>query len=123
MAGIVYPLPSGTLVSTSSASFTKILLTLCFEGFYDLGNKQTSGDVFLLTFQYFLGLSVSERPSVISISYGSLESDSTSAQANSMCNAAQQLAAAGMTIVVGALLCSEFEGGVYDISRAESGED
>lgn len=60
----------------------------------------TQGDIFLLTFQYFLGIEVSSRPSVITISYGSLESDMTSDQAASMCNAAQQLTAAGMTIVV-----------------------
>lgn len=69
-------------------------------GFYDLGTAFTSGDIFLLTFQYFLGLSASSRPSVITISYGSLESDMTTSQATSMCTAAQQLTAAGMTIVV-----------------------
>ena len=56
--------------------------------------------MFLLTFQYFLGLAKSKRPSVITISYGSLEYGFTSAQANSMCTAAQQLSAQGMTIVV-----------------------
>ncbi|KAF8308704.1 subtilisin-like protein [Clavulina sp. PMI_390] len=78
-AGIIYPLPSQ---------------------FYDYGTSSTAGDIFLLTFQYFLGLAASSRPSVITISYGSLESAFTSSQATSMCNAAQQLAAAGMTIVV-----------------------
>lgn len=53
-----------------------------------------------MTFQYFLGLSASARPSVITISYGSLESGVTSAQAETMCNAAQQLTAQGTTIVV-----------------------
>lgn len=73
------------------------------SGFYDVGTSFTTGDIFLLTFQYFLSLSVSARPSVITISYGSLETDVTSEQAISMCTAAQQLSAAGMTIVVSIL--------------------
>jgi len=41
-----------------------------------------------------------QRPSVISISYGSVESDFTLAQAQTMCKAARKLTAQGMTIVV-----------------------
>jgi tripeptidyl-peptidase-1 len=58
------------------------------------------GDLALLTFQYFLSLPVPERPSVISVSYSNVEHDYTQTQASSMCTAAQQLTAAGMTIVV-----------------------
>jgi hypothetical protein len=70
------------------------------QGLYDFGTDFPSGDIFLETFQYFLGLSLHERPSVVSISYGTLEEYMTLSQASSMCTAAQQLAAAGMTIVV-----------------------
>ncbi|KAF8320677.1 subtilisin-like protein [Clavulina sp. PMI_390] len=81
-AAIIYPLPAG---------------------FYDYGTlSSASGDVFLGTFQYFLNLTASDRPSVITISYGSFESEYTASQASSMCTAAQQLSAAGMTIVVAA---------------------
>ncbi|KAF8320678.1 subtilisin-like protein [Clavulina sp. PMI_390] len=79
-AGIIYPLPAG---------------------FYDYGTLlSASGDIFLGAFQYFLNLTVSDRPGVITISYGSFEREYTASQAVSMCTAAQQLAAAGMTIVV-----------------------
>lgn len=75
-------------------------LNLILAAFYDIGTIFTSGDIFLLAFQYFLGISASSRPSVITLSYGSLESDLTAIQAATMCTAAQQLSAAGMTIVV-----------------------
>ncbi|KAF8320754.1 family S53 protease [Clavulina sp. PMI_390] len=78
-AGIIYPLPST---------------------FYDYGTAGTTGDLFLLSFQYFLSLAPSARPTVLSISYGSVETIFTTSQAQSMCTAAQQLTAAGMTIVV-----------------------
>lgn len=77
VAGIIYPLPST---------------------FYDIGTASTAGDLFLITLQNFIAASV--RPPVITISYGSDESDFTSAQATTMCNAAQQLSALGTTIVV-----------------------
>lgn len=77
VAGIIYPLPST---------------------FYDIGTSSTAGDLFLITFQNFINMKTA-RPPVISISYGSDESDFTSAQATTMCNAAQQLSALGTTIV------------------------
>lgn len=65
------------------------------------GNSQTAGDIFLLTFNDLVNnFSSSNRPKVISISYGSDESQFTSSQANSMCNAAQKLTSLGTTIVV-----------------------
>ncbi|UZJ52762.1 hypothetical protein CBS101457_002082 [Exobasidium rhododendri] len=65
------------------------------------GNSQTQGDIFLLTFNDFVNnYSTTNRPKVITISYGSDEDQFTSAQANSMCTAAQKLTALGTTIVV-----------------------
>lgn len=78
VAGIIYPLPST---------------------FYDVGTSNTAGDLFLISFQQFLALAVASRPTVITVSYGSDETDFTLAQATTMCNAAQQLSASGMTIV------------------------
>lgn len=70
------------------------------QGYYDLATEFVPGDIFLLTFQYFLGMPVDERPSVITISYATVESYIPLSQASTMCTAAQQLTAAGMTIVV-----------------------
>ncbi|KAE8214735.1 hypothetical protein CF327_g1937, partial [Tilletia walkeri] len=66
--------------------------------FLDYGTSSTAGDIFSLTFQYLLAQST--KPGVVSISYGSDESDFTASQARSMCNYAQQLTAQGTTIVV-----------------------
>lgn len=87
--------------------------------FYDVGPARPTGDVFLLTFQRALELTT-PRPRVrllvyfiplnpppdalvgqiLSISYGSDEAYFSTSQANTMCNAAQQLSAMGVTIVV-----------------------
>ena len=65
------------------------------------GNSQTAGDIFLLTFNDLINnFDSTNRPKVISISYGSDESEFTSSQAQSMCNAAQKLTSLGTTIVV-----------------------
>ena len=45
-------------------------------------------------------MAVEDRPSVITISYGSEEKDFTAEQAQTMCTAALQLTCQGMTIVV-----------------------
>ncbi|KAK0563057.1 hypothetical protein OC861_005015 [Tilletia horrida] len=66
--------------------------------FLGYGNSNTAGDIFSLTFQYLLNQAT--KPGVVSISYGSDESDMTSSQAQAMCNYAQQLTAQGTTIVV-----------------------
>ncbi|KAL9940792.1 hypothetical protein V8E36_000280 [Tilletia maclaganii] len=66
--------------------------------FLGYGTQYTQGDIFAQTFQYFLNQGT--KPGVISISYGSDETDMTSSQASSMCNYAQQLTAQGTTIVV-----------------------
>ena len=86
-------------VSAHGAISSPCPLTCLIPAVYDVGTSSTAGDIFLITFQQFLALSVSARPSVITVSYGSDETDMTRAQATTMCNAAQQLAAAGMTIV------------------------
>ncbi|PWN44285.1 subtilisin-like protein, partial [Ceraceosorus guamensis] len=66
------------------------------------GNSQSTGDLFLLTFNDLLSTSFNSttRPKVISISYASDESQFTAAAAQDMCNAAQKLTALGTTIVV-----------------------
>jgi tripeptidyl-peptidase-1 len=69
--------------------------------FFAEGNSQTAGDIFLLTFNDFVNnFSSTTRPKIITISYGSDESEFSSSQANSMCTAAQKLTALGTTIVV-----------------------
>lgn len=73
-----------------------ITLTLALA-FYDIGTANTAGDIFLLSFQNFID--APSRPAVASYSYGSDESESTQAEATTMCNAAKQLSALGMTIV------------------------
>ncbi|KAF8311276.1 subtilisin-like protein [Clavulina sp. PMI_390] len=78
IAGLIYPLPSI---------------------FYDIGPAQPTGDVFLLTFQRAIEMTT-PRPRIITISYGSDEVYFSSSQASTMCQAAQQLTALGITIVV-----------------------
>lgn len=97
VASMIYPLRSGRFPLRINTQPTNSTIK---QGYYDLGTQNVVGDPFLLTFQYFLGLPVDERPPVITISYSGVESDLTDTQAASMCTAAQQLAAAGMTIVV-----------------------
>lgn len=95
--------------------------------FYEFGTSTTPGDIFQLTCQYFLDeVKPQDRPSVVSIldapllsfsllqqealmrflrcqitiSYGSLESQMSASQAQTMCSSCQQLTAQGVTIVV-----------------------
>lgn len=67
---------------------------------YNVGSVLTQGDIFTLTFNMFI--KAKNQPGVITISYGSQESDMTQAQANTMCAAAQKLTALGTTIFISA---------------------
>ncbi|KAK0548262.1 hypothetical protein OC846_002981 [Tilletia horrida] len=64
------------------------------------GTAFTKGDLFNLAAQYFLNLSPSQRPSVVSISYGSNEGGYAASEAQTMCASMQKLTAGGTTVVV-----------------------
>ncbi|KAL9940154.1 hypothetical protein V8E36_000859 [Tilletia maclaganii] len=64
------------------------------------GSQLSQGDLFNLVAQYYLNMDPSQRPGVISISYGSDESDMTQADAQTMCDSMQKLTAGGTTVVV-----------------------
>ncbi len=59
-----------------------------------------NGDIFAQGMQYYINnYNSTNRPKVISVSYGDIEQDFTSSQASAMCSTAQKLTSLGTTVV------------------------
>lgn len=65
--------------------------------FYSVGGE--SNYIYYQLTEYLLGLSASERPNVVSVSYGGDESSVTTTVATTTCNAFATLGAAGVSII------------------------
>ncbi len=69
--------------------------------FVSYGTPDDPNDIFAETFDYFVsGAGASNRPGVVSISYGADEKDFTASQFQAMCNSAAKLAALGTTVSI-----------------------